>query len=125
MRSFFAVLTLLASASAAAASDGELAWTNVSFCNGAGYCVQIETTQDNGLGKVAVLHNGVNIEIPNLGSVQGEPDLRSVRLVSLAEANGYANRLVIPFSGKDSRRLELHIKDNHIDTVRFVTARGK
>jgi hypothetical protein len=114
------VFLLLLSAPAAATSDGELAWTKVDFCNGAGYCVKIETNPDNELGAIAITHNGVEIDVPDLGVVKGEPDLRLVRLVTLAEANGYANRLEIPFFGAHASRLEIHIKDDVVDAFKFV-----
>jgi len=120
MRNIFAALLFLLSAPAAATSDGELAWTRILFCNGAGYCVKIETTPDNGLGTVSVSRNGVEIDIPNLGVVKGEPDLRFVRLVSLAGVNGYSNRLEIPFFGKTTKRLDIHIKDDKVDAINFV-----
>jgi len=120
MRNIFAILILLLCAPAAATSDGELAWTRIDFCNGAGYCVKIETNPDNELGTIAITHNGVEIAVPNLGAVKGVPDLRFVRLVSLAEANGYANRLEIPFFGTPAKRLDIHIKDDRIDAFKFI-----
>ena len=121
MRNIVATLTfLLLSAPAAATSDGELAWTKIDFCNGAGYCVKIETNPDNELGSVAIMHNGIEIDVPDLGVVKGKPDLRLVRLVTLAEANGYANRLEIPFFGSRAKRLEIHIKDDIVDAFKLV-----
>jgi len=120
MRNIFAILILLFIAPAAATSDGELAWTRITFCNGAGYCVKIETDPDNELGTIAITRNGVEIHVPELGTIKGVPDLRFVRLVSLAEANGYANRLEIPFFGTPAKRLEIHIKDDKIDAFRLV-----
>ena len=120
MRNIFAALIFLLSAPAAATSDGELAWTKISFCNGAGYCVKVETNPANGLGTVSISRNGVDIDIPDLGVVNGEPDLRLVRLVSLAEANGYANRLEIPFFEKTAKHLHIHIKDDKVDAIDFV-----
>src|SRR5690606_37687832 len=70
MRNIFAVLIFLLSTPAAATSDGELAWTKIFFCNGAGYCVKIETNPDNGLGTISVSHNGIDINIPDLGPVK-------------------------------------------------------
>ena len=104
----------------AATSDGELAWTRLNFCNGAGYCVKIETNSDNELESVAIARNGTEIDVPDLGIVKGEPDLRLVRLVSLAEANGYANRLEIPFFGPRAKRLEIHIRDDKVDAFKFT-----
>jgi hypothetical protein len=120
MRTIFATIFLLLSAPAAVSSDGELAWTRIDFCNGAGYCVKIETNPENELGAIAITHNGVEIDVPDLGVVKGEPDLRLVRLVSLAEANGYANRLEIPFFGAHAPRLEIHIKDDVVDAFKFA-----
>jgi hypothetical protein len=120
MPTIFAILIFLLSVPAGATSNGELAWTRINFCNGAGFCVKIETNPANGLGPIAIQHNGVEIKIPNLGTVKGEPDLRLVRLVSLAEANGYANRLEIPFFGTRAKRLEIHIKDDKVDAFAFV-----
>ena len=121
MRNIIATLVLvLLSAPVAATSDGELTWTKIDFCNGAGYCVKIETNTDNELGSVAITRNGIKIDVPDLGVVKGVPDLRLVRLVSIAEAGGYANRLEIPFFGPRAKRLELHIKDDTVDAFKFV-----
>ena len=120
MRTFFAILIFLLSTPAGATSDGELAWTRINFCNGAGYCVEIETNPSNELGTIAITHNGLKIDVPDVGSVKGEPDLRFVRLITLAEANGYANQLEIPFFGPRTKRLEIHIKDDKVDAFSFV-----
>src|SRR5690606_5841759 len=120
MRTIFATLIFLLSAPATATSDGELAWTMLNFCNGAGYCVKIETNPDNELGTITITRNGVEIDAPDLGIVKGAPDLPFVRRISLAEANGYANRLEIPFCGTPAKRLEIHIKDDKVDAFRFT-----
>nr|AMP57090.1 hypothetical protein [uncultured bacterium] len=80
----------------------------------------METNPHNELGSVAITRNGFEISVPDLGVVKGEPDLRFVRLVSLAEADGYANRLEIPFFGPRAKRLEIRIKDDKVAGFKFV-----
>ena len=123
MRTFIAILIMAAlSGPAAASSDGELAWTQISFCNGAEYCVRIDTTDDNRLKTVAISHKGVDIVVPDLSSYGGEPNLRSVRLVSTEKPWGFVNRLEIPFFGEHKVTLILTIDNDKVaDDIQLVT----
>jgi hypothetical protein len=125
MRIFVAVLFSILGGPAIADSDGELTWTEVSFCNAAGYCVRIDTTSDGQLSSVGISHNGAEILVPDLKSYGGEPDLRSVRLVSVSEPAGFTNRLEIPFFGENRTTLVLRIVDDKVDPVIEVVTVGE
>ena len=123
MRTLVAILIAALSGPATASSDGELAWTQVSFCNGAEYCVRIDTTPDNRLNTVAISHKGVDLAVPDLKSYDGEPNLRAVRLVSVEKPWGFINRLEIPFFGEYGSTLILTIDNDRVaDEIQIVTA---
>lgn len=96
----FALLAVLgAFASAAHASDGELAWTSVSFCNGAGYCIDLASTKGVGIDSMHMKRNGKEIALPkDLPGKNELPILDEVRFINVLRTDGTSeNRLEVPF----------------------------
>lgn len=117
---FAIVIVLLASPSFAGA-DGEVGWTKLSFCNGSGYCVDVESSEGTGITSLKVAHNGSEIVIPKDAITIGEADaplLNEVRLLSVQRSNGaFGNILEIPYlrlaEGKPMRVvLKLNFDEN-------------
>jgi hypothetical protein len=111
-------ILLLVSPAASSASDGQLAWTQLSFCNGAGYCVQIDTDSTNRVKSIAISHDGKPIDPPDLKYLDGEPDLQHVRLVNASATNGFENRLEIPFFGKNGYMVTITIVDDKVTVIK-------
>lgn len=112
-------LVLVASPSRAG-TDGEVAWTKLSFCNGSGYCIDVESSGGTGIASLRVAHNGLEIVVPKDAITIGAADaplLNEVRLVSVQRSNGaFGNTLEIPYlrfaEGKPSRMvLKLHFDE--------------
>lgn len=87
--------------SAYASTDGELVWTRLSFCNGAGYCVDANSNNGSGISLLRVSHNGVELKIPTSAFAIRDVDaplFNEVRLLSVQGKDGtFGNVLEIPY----------------------------
>lgn len=115
-RIFLFTLLSIVAVPAAANSDGELAWTNLRFCNGAGYCVDISTADGEEIESLQVTRKGVLVEIPSsMYTGVGEPLLNTTRFISTRrDDGGYENVLELTFvifeKGESRRALRrIHI----------------
>lgn len=83
----------------AQASDGELGWTSLSFCNGAGYCVDIASSTNDGIKSLRIKRNGNEIALPkDVANGVQIPVLNEVRLINVWRADGVSeNQLEVPF----------------------------
>jgi len=106
LRTMFIALLLAAPHISSATSDGELAWTNVTFCNGADICVSMSTNRWNGLDALAITNKGRSISnLPKPGNDLPYPLLQDTKLISVARADGgFENRLEITFLDTSMRK---------------------
>jgi len=113
-----------------ASSDGELAWTNLSFCNGAGYCIDISSSNGAEIEQVRIRHNGVDIAVPDdLPKGEGSPFLNQTRFVSISRADRRAeNHLEIPLvrfrdDGSSSKSvLTIVVVDDKVTNTKVVAS---
>jgi hypothetical protein len=91
------ILVLLAG-NAHASSDGELAWTNLSFCNAAQYCIDISSSKTAEIEQIRIRHNGTEIAVPgDVTKHAGSPLLNQVRFVNIFRKDRRVeNHLEIP-----------------------------
>jgi hypothetical protein len=128
-----AALSLLALlvGTAHASSDGELGWTNLSFCNGAGYCIDINTSSKGAeLEQVRIRHKGVDIAVPDgLAKQEGSPPLNQTRFVNIFREDRRAeNHLEIPLlrfrdDGSSSKSvLTIVVVDDKVTMTKVVAS---
>jgi len=109
-----AAMLLLTPMPGLASVDGEVAWTKLSFCNGAGYCVDIASAKGVGIDLLRIAHDGKEIDIPDdIGESVEIPLLNEVRLLSIQRSDGeFWNCLQIPFltlDNNESKRTVLSV----------------
>jgi hypothetical protein len=118
-------------ASASHASDGELAWTSVSFCNGAGYCIDLASTKGVGIDSMHMKRNGKEIALPKDLPGQNElPILDEVRFINVLKTDGVSeNRLEVPLLARQQdaekifRVLNVVIVDDRFSET-YITRNG-
>ena len=100
------VALLLVAPPLSIASDGELGWTSVSFCNGADICVAISTDAGNGLKDLSITVKGQTIgNLPVLPNNVNCGLLQDTKLISAVRADGgYENRLEVPCLDSSERK---------------------
>ncbi len=120
-RLIYTIVLVFFASSSRAGTDGEVAWTKLSFCNGSGYCIEVESSGGTGISSLKMAHNGSEVVIPKSAIAIGEADaplLNEVRLLSVQRSNGaFGNTLEIPYlrlaGGKSMRMvLKLHFDES-------------
>ena len=108
-----------------ASTNGEIAWTKLCFCNGAGYCVDVESKNGIGISALEISHDGVDLVIPKDAITIGDADaplLNEMRLLSVQKSDGtFGNILELPYlsfpNGKQERsvlRLVFDARDSFV-----------
>lgn len=99
MKAKFAPWLLCLLVGAAQASDGELGWTSMSFCNAAGYCIDLVSMKGIGIDSMHIKRNGKDIALPaDLLNQHQLPVLNEVRFINVLKTDGISeNRLEVPF----------------------------
>lgn len=121
---FFLGITVFA-LPACASTNGEVAWTKLYFCNGAGYCVDVESKDGVGIAALKVSHDGVDLVIPKDAIAIKDTDaplLNEMRLLSVQKSDGtFGNILEVPYlsfpNGKQERsvlRLVFDARDSFV-----------
>lgn len=114
-------------------SDGEIGWTSLSFCNGAGYCVDITSSTGVGIDSLQIKRNGKVIYLPrDVAKDVQLPVLNEVRLINVWRHDGTGeNRLEVPFltpqsnGGSNRSILYLVLIDDKLSKVAIQEAKER
>ena len=99
---YISVALLFMLASSSHASDGEMGWTRLLFCESGDYCVDIYSPDFDEASTIKVTYRGKAIEIPpEVNGYLPDAFLNRVRFVTISTQNSAEKELISPLSGSE------------------------
>lgn len=99
---YISVALLFMLASSSHASDGEMGWTRLLFCESGDYCVDIYSPDFDEASTIKVTYRGKAIEIPpEVNGYLPDAFLNRVRFVTISTQNSAEKELIIPLIGSE------------------------
>ena len=99
---YISVALLFMLASSSHASDGEMGWTRLLFCESGDYCVDIYSPDFDEASTIKVTYRGKAIEIPpEVNGYLPDAFLNRVRFVTISTQNSAQKELIIPLIGSE------------------------
>ena len=99
---YISVALLFMLASSSHASDGEMGWTRLLFCESGDYCVDIYSPDFDEASTIKVTYRGKAIEIPpEVNRYLPDAFLNRVRYVTISTQNSAEKELIIPLIGSE------------------------
>ena len=99
---YISVALLFMLASSSRASDGEMGWTRLLFCESGDYCVDIYSPDFDEASTIKVTYRGKAIEIPpEVNGYLPDAFLNRVRFVTISTQNSAEKELIIPLIGSE------------------------
>ena len=99
---YISVALLFMLASSSHASDGEMGWTRLLFCESGDYCVDIYSPDFDEASTIKVTYRGKAIEIPpEVNGYLPDAFLNRVRFVTISTQNSAQKELIIPLVGSE------------------------
>ena len=107
---YISVALLFMLASISHASDGEMGWTRLLFCESGDYCVDIYSPDFDEASTIKVTYRGKAIEIPpEVNGYLPDAFLNRVRFVTISTQNSAQKELIIPLVGSEGDMVQRHL----------------
>lgn len=107
---YISVALLFMLASSSHASDGEMGWTRLLFCESGDYCVDIYSPDFDEASTIKVTYRGKAIEIPpEVNGYLPDAFLNRVRFVTISTQNSAQKELIIPLVGSEGDMVQRHL----------------
>ena len=107
---YISVALLFMLASSSHASDGEMGWTRLLFCESGDYCVDIYSPDFDEASTIKVTYRGKAIEIPpEVNGYLPDAFLNRVRVVTISTQNSAQKELIIPLVGSEGDMVQRHL----------------
>ena len=107
---YISVALLFMLASSSHASDGEMGWTRLLFCESGDYCVDIYSPDFDEASTIKVTYRGKAIEIPpEVNGYLPDAFLNRVRFVTISTQNSAEKELIIPLVGSEGDMVQRHL----------------
>ena len=107
---YISVALLFMLASSSHASDGEMGWTRLLFCESGDYCVDIYSPDFDEASTIKVTYRGKAIEIPpEVNGYLPDEFLNRVRVVTISTQNSAQKELIIPLVGSEGDMVQRHL----------------
>ena len=124
---YISVALLFMLASSSHASDGEMGWTRLLFCESGDYCVDIYSPDFDEASTIKVTYRGKAIEIPpEVNRYLPDAFLNRVRFVTTSNKNSTEKELIIPYIGSNAdpvqRELVLRIAKDRVLSIQVDRA---
>ena len=107
---YISVALLFMLASSSHASDGEMGWTRLLFCESGDYCFDIYSPDFDEASTIKVTYRGKAIEIPpEVNGYLPDAFLNRVRFVTISTQNSAQKELIIPLVGSEGDMVQRHL----------------